>query len=165
MHGRKHCLGLGAPDPGVGGESPPHLDRGSAASIPPCGNRTKAADAQASADPIAGGRKEHYIISPVQIWGPEAALIYSTGAYGITPAGPPRREEAIGHCGWHWPQYPAWVIACLLWVPRSRQSIGSGRSLRVVGLVIYALKVVTDRECGQQLPPERGPGLPPKGEP
>ena len=91
--------------------------------------------------------------SPVQIWGPEAALIYSTGAYGITPAGPPRREEAIGHCGWHWPQYPAWVIACLLWVPRSRQSIGSGRSLRVVGSVIYALKGMTDRGDRQQLPP------------
>ena len=90
-------------------------------------------------------------ITPGCLWGARGhPLFMQPGGYGITPAAPPPgdssgprfgSEEAIGHCGWHWPQYPAWVTACLLWVPRSRQSVlGSGRSLRVVPLVIYGLK-------------------------
>ena len=85
----------------------------------------------------------------------------ASGGYGITPAAPPPgdssgprfgSEEASGSLRMelqtpNCPQCPAWVVA---WCRGRRpgavlftRSTGSGRSLRVVPLVIYGLKGVT----------------------
>ena len=95
----------------------------------------------------------------------------ASGGYGITPAAPPPgdssgprfgSEEASGSLRMelqtpNCPQCPAWVVA---WCRGRRpgavlftRSTGSGRSLRVVPLVIYGLNGVTDRDCWPQLPP------------